>query len=208
VPESAREVVQDIALDPGQVLHGKLLDPEGKPVGGETFIAVAGDGNFQLYRSGCLTDAFEILHYFPNVTRFAYFYNKDRKLAGKLILKGPQQDGLTVRLQPAATLTGRLVDPDGKPLAGAYLSPKLSWWSAKEGDWATLSQPSSTDKEGRFRIEGLLPGAKYNVDAAREVEGGNTGSMPQQAIFDATVQAGETKDLGDLVLDPAKAPNR
>ncbi len=69
----------------------------------------------------------------------------------------------------------------------------------------TRSQPT---RRGGSERRGCSSGAKYSVDATWGVEKGSMGGMSQQVIFNATVQAGETKDLGDLVLDPAKAPNR
>jgi hypothetical protein len=51
-----------------------------------------------------------------------------------------------------------------------------------------------TDKDGKFRIEGLPAGLTYNLAVRRGmyvlVPAGDTGKV--------TVKAGETKDLGDL----------
>jgi hypothetical protein len=45
-----------------------------------------------------------------------------------------------------------------------------------------------TDRDGRFRVEGLVPGVTYRIaDGERNVISG-----------DLSVKAGETKDLGDL----------
>jgi hypothetical protein len=51
-----------------------------------------------------------------------------------------------------------------------------------------------TDKDGRFRIEGVAPGVKYNVMT-------NLPGNPQ-VVFDASAEPGETKDLGNLPLKP------
>jgi hypothetical protein len=63
------------------------------------------------------------------------------------------------------------------------------------------------DEDGRFRIEGLASALKYTIEAGRKKEESFTGPDAPLNI-DVTVQAGETKDLGNLVFDPAKAANR
>src|SRR5205823_5536896 len=107
---------------------------------------------------------------------------------------------LTVKLEPAATLTGWFVTTDGKPLADLEVLP------ITREPLADPSQPSKpdvtlgsfanglrTDKEGRFRIGGLAPGLKYRLAVRRGMfvlePDGDVGSG-------VTVKAGETKDLG------------
>ena len=51
-----------------------------------------------------------------------------------------------------------------------------------------------TDKEGRFKIDGLVPGMNYNVVSvsASEIRG--------YVVRLVSVKSGETKDLGDVRL--------
>ena len=53
-----------------------------------------------------------------------------------------------------------------------------------------------TDKDGRFRIEGLAPGMKYGLSAwtPREL------TKIHILILGVTVESGQTKDLGDLKI--------
>jgi len=69
-----------------------------------------------------------------------------------------------VFVEPAATITGRVVDPDGKPLAGATVAP------ARTGSGNSLTGDTRyscpTDEEGRFTM--VLPAGKrfeYNLIA-------------------------------------------
>jgi len=81
---------------------------------------------------------------------------------------------LTVTLAPAGTLTGRFVSLDGKPLADLELvAPTTAAQAAPtmmpKADLNAGSFPSGprTDKDGRFRIEGLAPGLNYRLALRR-----------------------------------------
>jgi RNA polymerase sigma factor (sigma-70 family) len=62
---------------------------------------------------------------------------------------------LVVPLEPAATLTGRVVDDGGRPIAAA----KLEVFDGALQVHAV--RRSQADADGRFRIEGLVPGATF-----------------------------------------------
>ena len=103
------------------------------------------------------------------------------------VAQPPKKDGgsVTVRMEPGATVTGRLVDAEGKPRAGVEL--ELSFRPKGWGSWfAYAPTPIKTDREGRFRIALLQPGGKFRLQADK-------GAME----FGNTLRSGETMDLGD-----------
>ena len=59
-------------------------------------------------------------------------------------------------LRPCATVTGRVVDADGKPVSGG-VEPHVI---REAGEWPPeiVLLPISIDKNGRFRIDTLVPG--------------------------------------------------
>lgn len=71
--------------------------------------------------------------------------------------------GFDVRLAPAGAVSGEVVDPDGRGLAGARVVLMAGFGSALSLG-APVSQVSFTDAEGRFRIEGVAPGG-YTIAA-------------------------------------------
>jgi hypothetical protein len=57
-----------------------------------------------------------------------------------------------------------------------------------------------TDKDGRFEIRGLVPGHKYTAGVTgTDIMNGRRYTAERGLIFtDVTIEAGQTKDLGDL----------
>ena len=91
-----------------------------------------------------------------------------RKLIGSVYLKGDEAGPLTLRLQPWGTITGRIVDEDGQPrggsgsqhLAASFRSGPPTRASCRA---ATVGAGIQTGRDGRFRVEGLVPGLKYGA---------------------------------------------
>jgi protocatechuate 3,4-dioxygenase beta subunit len=191
------DVVQDIRLDPGETVRGTVLDPDGKPLSGAKFCGTIHSDSFFLPLPG---SGFVIKQYFSDRPRTLLFYHPERKLSASLILRGPPPKHLSVRLQASATLTGRVVDDDGKPVASLVLTDRPHF--ADDPPERRAACPEGyyhTDKEGRFRVEGLAPGVKYNLVVPEQ-------GFSKQVVFDVTVKAGETKDLGNVRIRPFGRP--
>jgi hypothetical protein len=139
-----------------------------------------------------------------------------------LTLRGDEAGPLTVRLEPTGTLTGRVVDAEGRPWAGlglnAYVNLKsmdsktLPYEALHPFGFAyhLLSRPGTTDADGQFRVEGLIPGLTYGLEPAVKV---SKEKVAKPILFFATrqglsVESGQTKDLGLLqsTVTPEKLP--
>lgn len=117
--------------------------------------------------------------------------HEEKNLAGSLFIRGDEKGPLTLKLQPGGTLTGRLVTATGTP----YAKGEMRFTGGYRSDDGTMgSHPQiiiPRDKTGRFRIEGLAPGLKYQLYLR---PGGYVGKQ-------VTVAAGETIDLGDVTVN-------
>jgi hypothetical protein len=167
-----------IVENPGRTLTVTAVDPEGRPIGG-----TKATGRTDLLGSGPYEQAspmFEVRALDPSRPRRVTVSHAGRKLAGSIDLKGDETGPMTVRIQPWGTITGRIVDHDGQPRGG------LELFGIRIG------------RDGRFRIEGLVPGRKYEASAVEGFRGLGT------VFSDVTVAPGETKDLGDLKVVSSK----
>jgi RNA polymerase sigma factor (sigma-70 family) len=190
-PARGVEVVKrDITLDPGWTFTGTVLGPDGQPLAGARGYGLT--ARLPPWSpEGMKTATFTVRAFNPRRPRDLLVQHREKGLVGVVPL--PKENGgpVTVRLGPGAVVTGRLVDADGKPRPGVELEPlfgskdKLSPWP-----WTRYSpQRIETDREGRFRIEALLPGYEFGVtDGRARVHSGGI------------LHSGQTKDLGDIQI--------
>jgi protocatechuate 3,4-dioxygenase beta subunit len=190
----AGSIVCDFQFDRGVSRRGKVVDPDGKPL--TNFHAA---GLLPLGEHKTLADgSFEAVALNPAQPRLVAFLHKERKLVGHVLLAADAREPVTLRLQPGAVLTGRLLDEDGKPLAGIPVSIGYQangvFWLVKE---VFRDNTMKTDADGRFRVEGIFPGLEFGIGFMKGREYLDPGKKYRQL----TLEAG-TRDLGDIVARP------
>lgn len=74
------------------------------------------------------------------------------------VASGTEQKDLLLRVIPAATLSGRVIDEDGEPMEGAVASILLRAESGGAIRWENRLRPVATNERGEFRISGIPPG--------------------------------------------------
>jgi hypothetical protein len=148
----------DLTLSAGSSLVGRIAGPNDAPVSGiEAFGLVEEVGFFKPLAD----DKFTVVNYQPDVPRDLFFKTADGTLVGYLHLAGEPPADLTVRLQPAVTVRGTLIETEtDEPAAGYHMYCQ----STKQGDFRI--DDTVTDKKGWFEIKGLLAGNVYQMNAA------------------------------------------
>ena len=115
----------DLELTRGLSRAGRLIGPDGLPVvGAEAYGLSACDWSGTRRSRALDADTFEVGGLEPGHPRLVVFTHKARKLVGAAVLKDEDLKSnapLEVKLVPAGAITGRLVDDDGLPWAGATL---------------------------------------------------------------------------------------
>jgi hypothetical protein len=155
-----------------------VIGPDGKPVSGASAAGVR--SYFLNWEHEPLeSDQFAVIGLKLGQPRRVLVLHRSLKLAGSTVVEG---DGpVTIRLQPWATLAGRLVGADGRPMAETKLSfDHLP--GRNDPSVATHPDEVRTDADGRFRFDGLIPSLTYYLDFVGKL----------------TLKPGEARDLGDV----------
>ena len=187
-----KPVKVDIALVAGEILKGRLVDPDGKPVTGAwTFGLSKLDHGWD----GPLKDEHFVAtpldrRRSPRVA----FSHPEKNLAGVLEVPQVLDDPVTVTLRPAGTASGRLVDADGKPRAGVSVLMGAILRDKKLA--AHMNMAVKTDVEGRFRCAGLVPDFRYKLFTIDDNGAGHLGEVQ--------VASGKVEDLGDVRAVPTQ----
>ena len=117
---------------------------------------------------------------------------------------GDEAGPITVRLSPWGTVIGRIVDDEGKPRKGMFIDSRGRGGSINPHPETDILPGSNWNQgirvgdDGRFRVEGLVPGLRYHATARAGFEA--FGDL----FVGLTTSPGEVKDLGDLKVQPPK----
>lgn len=183
-------MTRDISLEPVRTVTGTVVDPDGKPVA--EIVARGLDANIVWGDRVLLTPGFAVDNIDPRSPRRVDFFHVERRLAGSVRPRGDEAGPILVRLQPWAVVTGRIVDDRGMLQSGLVLRSFPP--GPSEADAGVLPRRVEVENDGRFRIEGLVPGLRYAAWIADDI-----GLFPPRSIFrDLRLGPGETRDLGDV----------
>ena len=186
-----------IEFDRGRSVSGTVVDAEGRPATGVTAYELTAcfPHSQKLKDDG----AFTALALDPNQPRTLLFVDAAKKLSAPVTLKGDEMN-LKLKLQTWGKLTGRLLDADGKPMAGATVSasPKNNMQHMAFGT-AIRGLSATTDADGKFALElpsgpvEYLPGFrlknKYlDIGYRREDPGHKVNAGESTAVGDSKVK--------------------
>ena len=197
--EDARSVSCDLYLERGRTLRVHVQDAEGKPLAGATVAGMTASwpNTFSLSDASCTVYALD-----PSRPRKLVFLHPGRALAGRLTLRGDENEAPAVRLVPAGSVTGRVLDTDGQPVAGAEVAPSWPEKNAQEL-YRQLAQKQGsvqTDKEGRFVLKGVIPDLKFGLS----IRQGKAFLAGEPRIGLKEVGSGKTLELGDVRTRPVQ----
>jgi hypothetical protein len=141
--------------------------------------------------------------------RTVVVFSPEKKLGKAQVVRGGEVGPLEVRLAPLSSLTGRVLGAAGRPRAGLNVYATLSrvgddgarlpvQFFITSGTWAAnLERKAATDAEGKFRLDGLLPGLKYTL-VVSEGEDTDADRVILRRDGVSPPAAGRNEDLGDL----------
>jgi hypothetical protein len=211
-----------IELEPGATVTGEIVDADGLPADNVTVLHELNISPTSAYWRGhtrpTLGGRFEIGGLAAGEEYPVHILDAGRKLGATAIFRADESNPRVV-LQPCGSAKMRLVNQLGNPVPnlqtvdaffvmrpGAYefdSDAMRSGKTAADADFISnvdrFNYPdvitTRSDDEGRIHLPVLIPGATYRITAKRDGE--------SKAIKDFVAMAGETIDLGDLVVDAA-----
>ncbi|HEY3397622.1 MAG TPA: hypothetical protein VGM19_08190 [Armatimonadota bacterium] len=203
----------------GRTLTGTVLDERGQPAAGALVYAANGleaaetdaAGHFTLPHVPPSPPA--MLRAVPNAPQTAppiavlFAFDPFRPLVGEQQIAPGHEAQIQLRLAALGSATGQVVDEAGNPLPGTQVQVwnKLPLALAREAttrlhDLGMPGAPVTTDLEGKWKVEALLPGVEYRLMIFSL-----DGRMGQPAGQTVTSKAGEAVDLGKIVFKPPAA---
>jgi RNA polymerase sigma factor (sigma-70 family) len=194
----------DLTVDPGTTLAGVVLDPDGKPLPGSRVRGLThGWGPLRTLAGA----EFKLLALAPPEPRVLVAWHDGRKLAGTATVRGDEAAPVKLSLRPAGAVTGRVVAADGRPLAGARVHYSYRDDKGREIELFNAGQDLPvvvTDKDGRFRIDGLVPGlgAKVCFDSASK--GGKFFVPDRGKLPTWRVKSGAVEEIADVPVQLAR----
>ena len=187
----------DFALRRGIPVSGTVVDKNGAPLIGALVCARPVQSEARSARGYAEQDGTFRLSLPGDATRIRLQPSKD---GFALAPQGPYDvppEGLAdIRLvmAPESVITGQLIDPDGKPLAGyqPHTWPRPYQFNALHG-----INTSTTDEKGRFRVGGLFPASWHFQRAWLRKEHGYQDCPLASPVL---VELGEGETIGGITL--------
>jgi RNA polymerase sigma factor (sigma-70 family) len=190
VPEG-KDANVEIALTPGVTRPLTIEFPDGK---------VRDTGVLGLKPSArdhgdqCYTGKSAVVGLADGEVRRLFLSASGGEFAVSTVIRGSETGPIRVKLKPTGTITGRVVDKDGKPIAGVWFRIYFDDGSGRPGvfvhggtiirgstkaeserkartsgfyDFANkVSLAERTDAQGRFRLTGILPDVAFDLEAS------------------------------------------
>ena len=179
-------VHQNITLDPGWTFTGTVLDPDRKPLAGSLILYP--NGGQVIFEAEQMKTSEFTAWFNPKRPRAILLRHAERGLVG--LAQPPKTNGgsVTVRMEPGATVNGRLVDTAGQPQSGIAMRLLIEF--KDEPNWPPHPPYEIiTDAQGRFTLTGLFPGYQFSLSNDKG-----------ELSFGEGLRSGETKNLGDVRL--------
>jgi Carboxypeptidase regulatory-like domain len=164
----------EIKLEKGRVIGGKLVDMENKPIVGAKVSVryegekISGEPIYQFHNNAVvqsdnnghwkLREAPKKLKVLALSLEHPAFLAKQRTINIRKREFEKFRDFSDVRkMEPGIVVTGTVRDPDGNPVAGAYVTPGRSPWEGRR----RRAIIRKTDKAGKFKFKGCEPGSSF-----------------------------------------------
>jgi protocatechuate 3,4-dioxygenase beta subunit len=207
--KSDTEIQVNVELEPATSMTVRVIDAEGKPVKGAHATGIT-HVEFERAQPHANSDVLTLYNVEPGQERFVAVAQVKRKLVGTLSVKASDKDPV-VKLGPGGVVRGRVVDAEGKPLAGVtvdlhYTRREVSELSralaGEEGRIRTRLPPQVvTGPGGELRFDTVFPGCEFRLTFQKGKK--RYGPEYEKAPRHTVAKHGDELKLGDVPITPA-----
>ncbi len=171
-------------------VQGVVYDDAGKPLAGATVQMVPGGRgkNATSDAEGKFEVSWDPQGWDPGRT---VFFVVGRHIERNLAVAQPVDEEakqVELKLHPAATLTGQVVDPNNKPIEGAYLQIMLR--ASNWGSSFLAYRSVKTDAEGHFAVGGIPAEQRYSIMAMADGYGQMQTDLSEDQVTSSRVDTG------------------
>ncbi len=193
IPEGAETIECELRLVKGKSREVHVVGPDGRPQNG---IQASGLANQIENPIKEIKDShFQVTNLFPGEKREVVARFVPEKLMGMAVITAEGDGPVILKLVPWASVTGRVVDEQGNPRSRGLTieleDGKLPIHTLNGRNYD--KEDFTIDADGRFDLEGLVPGATYRLQLF-EGDFIELGDLTK----DLVLKPGESRDLGDV----------
>jgi hypothetical protein len=195
--KSTGETNVELPVKPGLAAELAVQDADGRPLAGAWVVGLADSWPIIQQLKGATGTVYGLD---PARPRKLNVYHAGKRLGATLAIRGDEKEPVVVKLRPLGGVTGRLLEADGRPFAGATVSLVLN--RQIDHDLYRFAIPGGmqavTDKDGRFTLDTAVPGVWFFL----QIRKGNEYYRTNPQVGPHTVKPGGTFDLGERTVGP------
>ncbi|MGL6072852.1 MAG: sigma-70 family RNA polymerase sigma factor [Fimbriiglobus sp.] len=209
--ESDQSLTYDFAFERGAKATVNVLDSDAKPLTGTRVRGHHAEvGSYDTLQLEDRSE-FSVYNVEAGAKRYVFARHREKKLVGLLKVDGSPKQTLT--LGKGVTFRGRVLDNEGKPLAGCtiavrFLDKQIDSLIVTEND--QRSPTTKTNEEGIFAFENIVPGVKIDfihaLGQGTILKSGAEKHSTRQLLGNKVSgrKHGDFVDLGDGVVEVEK----
>jgi len=189
------ETTVELLVDRGVTGNLTVQDPDGQPLAGAWIAGLTEHWPITFHVTEPTVTVYALN---PEKPRTVAIYHPEKKLGGIATIRGDENEPVVAKLGPLATISGRFIDTDGAPLAGAEISINGQGPANELYRFANPSgKPVTTDKDGRFTVAGVVPGITFYLQTRQGEK--YYGGKPKLGLLQ--LKPGEARNLGDRTME-------
>jgi RNA polymerase sigma factor (sigma-70 family) len=240
IPQGRRdfETNFELALHRGRTVNVRVVDLKGEPLRSVMAFGLR-HPTAKVGHTGRGDESFAVHDLDVASPRRVFFYQPDRDLGAFVDLAGNEPADVTARLAPCGSIVGRVVQRASTPLADAHFglvyddAHGVAHIAFPSGRWvpsaveavrdrrtgedivpvSPINLEQTSDKDGRFQIRHVIPGARYHFQVVIDNPRRRLGlkapvQTSKKLVHEHAIVPGQVLDVGEVRIVPEELRGR